>query len=31
MDEMKQAGFLLLEEKTFLPYHYFLVFRPAAG
>ena len=26
--EMKQAGYLLADEKTFLPYHYFLIFRP---
>ncbi len=28
VDEMKQAGFGLADEKTFLPYHYFLIFRP---
>ena len=28
VDEMKQAGYGLLDEKTFLPYHYFLIFRP---
>ncbi len=28
VDEMKQAGFRLADEKTFLPYHYFLIFQP---
>ena len=28
VDEMKEAGYLLADEKTFLPYHYFLIFRP---
>jgi ubiquinone/menaquinone biosynthesis C-methylase UbiE len=28
VDEMKQAGYRLEDEKTFLPYHYFLIFRP---
>src|SRR2546428_154477 len=28
VDEMKQAGFRLADEKTFLPYHYFLFFQP---
>jgi predicted methyltransferase len=28
VDEMKQAGFRLADEKTFLPYSYFLVFAP---
>ena len=28
VDEMQQAGFRLADEKTFLPYHYFLIFRP---
>ncbi len=28
LDEMKQAGYRLSDEKTFLPYHYFLIFRP---
>ncbi|OLC55119.1 MAG: hypothetical protein AUH92_02760 [Acidobacteria bacterium 13_1_40CM_4_69_4] len=29
LDEMKQAGWSLADEKTFLPYHYFLIFQPA--
>jgi hypothetical protein len=29
-DEMKQAGWVLVDEKTFLPYQYFLIFRPEA-
>jgi len=29
LDEMKQAGWRLAGEKTFLPYHYFLIFQPA--
>ena len=28
VDEMKQAGYRLEDEKTFLPYHYFLFFKP---
>jgi ubiquinone/menaquinone biosynthesis C-methylase UbiE len=28
VDEMKQAGFRLSDEKTFLPYSYFLIFQP---
>ena len=28
LDEMKQAGFRLADEKTFLPYSYFLIFQP---
>ena len=28
LDEMKQAGYRLADEKTFLPYHYFLIFQP---
>jgi ubiquinone/menaquinone biosynthesis C-methylase UbiE len=28
LDEMKQAGYSLSDERTFLPYHYFLIFRP---
>jgi len=28
VDEMKQAGYRLADEKTFLPYHYFLIFQP---
>ena len=29
VDEMRQAGWTLAEEKTFLPYQYFLLFEPA--
>ena len=29
LDEMKQAGWRLTAEPTFLPYHYFLIFQPA--
>lgn len=29
VDEMRQAGWSLAGEKTFLPYHYFLIFQPA--
>lgn len=29
LNEMKEAGFVLADEKSFLPYHYFLIFRPA--
>jgi predicted methyltransferase len=29
LDEMKQAGWRLAAEPTFLPYHYFLIFQPA--
>jgi ubiquinone/menaquinone biosynthesis C-methylase UbiE len=29
LDEMTQAGWSLAGEKTFLPYHYFLIFQPA--
>ena len=29
LDEMRQAGWSLADEKTFLPYHYFLIFQPA--
>jgi SAM-dependent methyltransferase len=28
VDEMKQAGWILADEKTFLPYQYFLIFAP---
>ena len=28
VDEMKQAGYRLADEKTFLPYSYFLIFAP---
>jgi ubiquinone/menaquinone biosynthesis C-methylase UbiE len=31
VDEMKQAGYTLADEKTFLPYHYFLIFRVKAS
>jgi ubiquinone/menaquinone biosynthesis C-methylase UbiE len=31
LDEMKQAGWTLAGEETFLPYQYLLVFAPAAG
>jgi predicted methyltransferase len=31
VDEMRQAGWSLAGEKTFLPYHYFLIFQPAPG
>lgn len=31
VDEMKQAGYRLADEKTFLPYHYFLIFAPAVS
>jgi ubiquinone/menaquinone biosynthesis C-methylase UbiE len=30
LDEMKQAGYRLSDEKTFLPYHYFLIFERGA-
>jgi ubiquinone/menaquinone biosynthesis C-methylase UbiE len=30
LDEMQKAGWRLAEEKTFLPYQYFLIFEPAA-
>ena len=28
IDEMKQAGWKFVQEETFLPYQYFLVFEP---
>jgi predicted methyltransferase len=31
LDEMRQAGFRLVEEETFLPYQYFLVFAPGGA
>src|SRR5262249_16376900 len=31
IEEMKEAGWVLFDEKTFLPYQYFLLFRPAGS